>query len=438
MEVRKLLHRWMEFLGEEIWKDGIERASRMRAGIVTVVRVAVITAEGFWNDLCMLRASALTYSSLLALVPVLALAFAILRGLGWHGDRLAKLILEKVTVLTPTAVETIVRYVDNTNVSALGAVGGAVLLLTFISVMANIESSFNAIWGNVGQRSLSRKISDYFGVMVVAPVLLALATSLTAGLQNNAMFGWLRGAVPLGSAVNLLMALSAWFTVWLLFGLILMFMPNTRVRVLPALIGGVVAGTLWQGTQWAYIAFQVGVARYNAIYGALAQLPILIVWIYLSWMILLFGAELSFAVQNLSLYSHDRGTAAGGYAFRELLGLSIMARLSAAATGDDDSPTLEDLARELDAPLRELRELLTAFGVAGLVHWGGEGGERCFLSLAPQSIELSEVIRVLRGEQRGEASTQAADRERGVEATIAMLARARTRTLGQATVADLA
>jgi len=160
-------------LVERLWAAADIEASPVRKAALAAGRVLYIAVEGFIDDLCLQRASALAFTSLLALVPTLALVFAALRGLGWHGERLEALILSRATVLSPEAIETVVHYIDNTNFAGLGVIGGCLLFFTFLSVMANIEHAFNAIWGNATPRSLVRRITDYFGVMILTSVLLA-------------------------------------------------------------------------------------------------------------------------------------------------------------------------------------------------------------------------------------------------------------------------
>jgi len=437
VKATQLVERIGKFLLEDVWEAGTGSDSRLRRGLVVVTRVAFIATEGFRKNLCMLRASALTYSSMLALVPVLALAFALLRGLGWKGERLEAVLLGKATVLSPEAIKLVVSYIDKTSLTGVGLVGGAALLFTFVSVMANIETSFNAIWGGVPARTVPRKIGDYLGVMVMAPLLLALATSLTAGLASNSLVEWISGVSYVGTTARRAMGYGAYGTVWVLFAFLYMFMPNTKVRLVPALCGGVLAGSVWQITQWGYIKFQIGTAKYNAIYGALAQLPILMVWIYLSWVVVLFGAEIAFAVQTLGHYSRRRRSSGHGPAMREVLGLRMLAHLARVSQGHHGAPTPESLAEEFDAPVETVRAVLDRFVHAGLVKFAAPTGEECFLAYAPDTVQVDSVIDILReadevASQLGEGSTRDA-----VARLVEALAKGRREALAAATVKDL-
>ncbi len=432
-----LVERASKFLLEDLWSGGVSGASAFRGGLIGLLRVCVITVESFNKDLCLLRASALTYATLMAFVPVLAISFAFLRGFGWSGDRLEELILGKVTLLSPEAVSVVVSYVDNTNIAGLGVVGAAVLLITAVSVMSNIEHSINAIWGSPPRQNWLRKTSDYLAVIIAAPLMLALGTSMTAALNSDSTIGWLRSLSGVGALLESVLAFSAYAVVWVLFALLYAFVPNTKVRLLPAAIGGIIAGTTWQLTQMAYINFQFGVAKYNAIYGAMAQLPILMAWVYVSWVIVLLGAEIGVAVQHLSVYSQERRASGAGYALREYLGLRVVGRMAEAAHARAAAPTVEELSRGLDVPQRTVREIVEALREGGLMHFGGSDQTLCFLSLAPSSVPVRRVLDVLRGGSAVDG-TEAADGSGGkVEALVKELEGARSSALGEATVADL-
>ncbi len=258
-----------------------------------VTRVVLVTGWKFAADRGFLRASALTYATLLSLVPLLAIMFSVLKGLGVQ-RRLEPLLLEHITAGNTELTARILEYVNRTEVGTLGAVGLAMLVFTVISVLNNIEGSFNDIWQVRQGRSMVRKVADYLSVLVVSPLLLFLSLSLTTSLQSETVLARLD---LLGPVVRHGRRGLPFLAVWLAFAAMYTVMPNRRVPWRSALLGGVVAGSVWLVAEWAYIRFQFGVARYNAIYGAMAQLPMLLVWVYTSWCIVLFGAELAFVHQ---------------------------------------------------------------------------------------------------------------------------------------------
>jgi len=437
---QSLVDRLSKFLFEDLWEAGIGGASRMLRAAVGCTRVAFIAAEGFWADLCLIRASALTYTSLLGLVPVLAIAFAFLRGMGWEGERLETYALSKIGVLSPEAIKMVVSYIDNTSIAGLGVIGGSFLVITFISVMATVEGSFNAIWGDVPARPFTRKIGEYVAVLIIAPVLLAVATSLNAAVQSNLIGQWLGGqGGMIGETAKQAMGYSAYATMWLLFAFIYMFMPNTKVRLGPALIGGVLAGSAWQLTQWGYIHFQIGMGKYNAIYGAMAQLPILMVWLYISWVIVLAGAEIAYAVQSVAGYSRERRTVSmESFALREYIGLAVVAELARASIRHTQAVTFDDLAAKLDVPVGRVHAVVKDLIGVGLVRVTGAADEELVLAFAPDSVTVDWIVEVLRGGGKVDHDSLPGECPAPVKEVMRKLTEGRQQSLAELTARDLA
>lgn len=422
-----------------LWSAADVDASPARRTSVAAGRVGYIALKGFIDDLCMLRASALAFASTVALVPTLAIAFAALRGLGWRGERLEALILSRATVLSPEAIQTVVEYIDNTNFAGLGVIGGFVLFVTVLSVMANIEQAFNAIWGNATPRSPLRRITDYFGVMILCSVLLGVAASATVVVARAPIATELEARWGFITFAEHSMRYGAYALVWFVFAFFYVFMPNTKVRLLPALAGGILAGTVWQLTQWAYIQFQAGVGTYNAIYGALAQLPVLMAWLFVSWLIVLFGAEIAYAVQNLRSYSLDREARKGmGRRLEDYVALGVCAELACASAGQPASATAEAMAEKLSVSPRVLSDVLERLRSAGMVHAAEREKGRWFLSLAPQAVGLDEVLGVFEGHLP--PASDAAGRVTGerVREVMARIGQGRKDTLKGVTLATLA
>jgi membrane protein len=260
--------------------------------------VLVQAVKAFQTDRVLLHASALTYTTLLSLVPGLALTFSVLKGLGVQ-RRLEPLIMDRISAGSEEVAQQILAYIDKTNVTSLGTIGVISLLVTVVLVLSNIERAFNHIWGVDRPRSLTRKFADFFSVVLVFPFLLLAASSVNALIEGRPAF---LERLPRISLMMEVWRIGLQFTPHLFMVVALtflyLFMPNTRVQFRAALVGGLVGGIALQVSQDLYIRFQIGAAKYNAIYGAMAQLPVFLVWIYLSWAIALFGAEISWAFQQ--------------------------------------------------------------------------------------------------------------------------------------------
>jgi membrane protein len=229
-----------------------------------------------------------------------------------------------------------------------------------IKVLSNIEKSFNDIWGVKEGRGLGRKISDYLSIMLICPFLLIMSSSLTVFItsqvtlitQKIALLGYVSGVI------FFFMKFLPYVVVWVVFSFIYKFMPNTRVSFKASILAGVIAGTLYQIVQWIYIFFQIGVAKYNAIYGSFAALPLFLVWLQVSWLVVLFGAEISFAVDNEETYEFEADASNASLRLKRLLALRIV-QLCAKNFQNGEKP-LDDvaIAHQLEAPIRLVREIL--------------------------------------------------------------------------------
>ena len=361
------------------------------------ISVNFITHQGF------LRASALTYSTVLSLVPFLAIGFSVLKGLGVQNALEPFLI--QVAGDSEETISRIIAYVNNTNMKSIGAIGLLMLILTVISLMGNIEEAFNAVWGVSETRSLRRRFSDYLCVVVVGPVLLLAAASMTSSLQSQWMLQWLIRNTYLGDAIFLIFRLLPYFSVWIAMIFLYSFVPNTRIRFASAVTGGVIAGTCWQLAQWGYFHFQVGVANYNAIYGTLAAVPVFLVWIYTSWLIVLFGLEIVFAHQY-----REHGLM-GGSVFsmtaniRDTLSVALLLQVHLHFQQGGDPPSSRMLADELNVPLLPLENIFAELKQLGYLVATAGSVPGWLPARDPSEVHLSEVIGALRGDMSLAVST---------------------------------
>ena len=355
------LKRVQQFLVHELWRE-IPALSRRKAAALHVVRVVALAARSFVAKRCLLRASALAYTTLLSLVPLLAFAFSVAKGFGIQ-EQIRPLFLQWVAANQKDVVEKVVDYIEHTNVKALGAIGLLFLVWTTIQVLSSIEQSFNDIWDVRRSRTLVRKFTDYISVLVVSPLLLVAGMSAAAALQSSSIARAILFTVFLRRLVQI--ALVA-ITTWIAFAAVYVFMPNTRVRLLPGLVGGIVAGTAWQAAFWLYTTFQIGMSKYNAIYGTFAALPIFMVWLYVSWVIVLLGAQVSWAVQNVGRYWEERRTEHASFASRAAVALHTMVALAVAFQRRGSALSLEQLSDRVEVPPRLIGDLLQPLAASGL------------------------------------------------------------------------
>jgi membrane protein len=249
----------------------------------------------FIDDRCTTLASALAFSSMLSIVPFLAIAFAVLKRLDVQAT-LTPILVSYLTGGSDEVVARILRIINNTHIASLGAIGLSALFLSILTTLDTIEEAFNQICGVARGKAVHHKLRDYLIVIISIPLLIALAVTITTSLQHQGTVQWFLRLF--GGGNLMLLRLAPFLSIWIALVCLYTFLPNVRIRFSLALAGAMIAGTTWQLAQWAFIHLQVGVSRQNAIYGTLALLPVFMLWIYTSWCIVLAGMEIIWYFQN--------------------------------------------------------------------------------------------------------------------------------------------
>ncbi len=323
-----------------IWAPVPSHLGKWQALLKATPRIIAIFIREFKRDNISLRSGALTFTIVLSLVPTLALGTAVLKGLG-AGDQMRQAAYKFIDSLDPPALnnepttsvtqdenleeaeiienadsndaaltghlrkaaDQIFDYVDRTDFATLGAFGIIGLVLSVLSVLGSIEQSMNVIWQAKSGRPFGRKLMDYLALMILLPLSVNLALATETTLQNKTLFKMLNDLLPIAWLTGFLLKILPLLLVIGTFTVLYRFLPNTIVRFIPALAGGVFGGTSWLFIQSLYLELQIGVARYNAIYGSFATLPLFLLWLYIGWLIFLAGAEVAFACQVWRSYS---------------------------------------------------------------------------------------------------------------------------------------
>ena len=404
VELREVIQRLRRFLAQGLWRFEL-RPRTVSAAALRVLQLAVMVGAGFKRDQLLLRASALTFIATLSLIPVLIVALSIVKAIG-VSENLAELAVGQLTTVSPEAGAEILSLVENANLSSLGPLGAVVLFVTAVLALRHAESTFNDVWGVRRGRSWSRRFPDYLAVLIVAPLLTGVALALATTLESDPIVGALlefelfAGLHELGLryAPTLLLFLSFSFLYW--------FLPNTVVRVGSALLGGAIAALLFTLSQHLYLEFNVGAARYSAVFGGFAALPLLLAWLYLSFAIILLGAEISFAHQNLAQYRREAQGDPPGSAEREAMGIRIAVEVARAFRDHSDSWTADGLSDRLQLPVRSVRDLLQHLEVAGIVsECAGVGREGGFqLGQPADTVTVRDVLVAVRGERENLAT----------------------------------
>lgn len=365
-----MINKISRFIKTDLWRIRLAAVSPVKSFFIRLLRTVVLAVRGFDEDKCSLKASALTYYTLLSIVPLVAMAFGIAKGFGLEA-LLEKQLMEKMAG-QEEAFTLIINFsrslLENTKGGLIAGIGVAFLFWTVIKLLSNIERSFNDIWGIVRARSLKQKFSSYLSAMLLCPLLFIMASSLTVMVSGRITMLVNRFEIfhTIGPAVFMALKLMPYGMIWLLFTFIYIFMPNTQVKAVPALIAGIIGGTLYQLVQWCYIAFQVGAGQYNAVYGSFAALPLFLIWLQLSWLIVLFGAEISFALQNVETYEFEPDCKKISPSLKKLLSLRILQLIIRRFEQGQSPADNETISHQLDLPVRLVNRILYDLVSSGL------------------------------------------------------------------------
>lgn len=375
-----MLAKMVQFAREDVWRIRLSEQKGKDFYLVKFARMTILSVRGFINDNCSLRASALTFYTLLSIIPIFAMAFGIAKGFGLQNaiERQIMLQLKGQEEVAKWLISFAYSFLHNTQGGIIAGIGVAVLFYTVIKVLNNIESSFNAIWDTNSQRSVIRKITDYLSIMLIAPVFWIIASSMTVFIvkEVNTVIGRVSILSQVSPLIQFALQLAPYLMTWVLFCFIYIVMPNQKVHLFAGLAGGIIAGTLYQAFQYFYINFQVGVSKYNAIYGSFAALPLFLVWLQASWLILLFGAEISFAYQNVEDYEFEPDSSKISYWQKKLMILTTVYLIVKRFDREEKNYTARQISELLDIPIILMRQLLEELVSAGIVSpTNGEGNK---------------------------------------------------------------
>ena len=355
--LKDLITKTVRYLNEDIWRVQSDSTSKRQFFLIKAIRILILSIKGFINDKCQLKASALTFYSLLSVVPVAAMIFGVAKGFGFE-ERVRELLENSINDphqedIVNWIVDFAVRYLENTPGGQIAGIGLAILLWSVMKVLGNIEESFNDIWEVKRSRSFVRKFSDYIALMLLAILFLVSTSGMVVFISNQ-----IKGIGIFEFTSPFLVLLLPYMLIWLVFTLLLYIMPNKRVKFSAALFGGMISGTMFQLLQYGYIHSQVWVSKYNAIYGSFAALPLFLIWLQLSWLIVLYGAELSFAYQNYRSFEFDADIRQLSHKYKRLVYL-LMVHYVAKRFKDGAHPvTNMDLSINVKIPIRLVNELL--------------------------------------------------------------------------------
>ncbi len=346
------------FLTEGIWRVTENEAGRSQYLLYNILKSLLLSVRHFNEDRIINKASALTYNTLLSIVPILAILFAVSRGLGF-ADMMEEQIrkgLEGQSAAANVIIELTDSYLAHTQSGIFIGVGLIVLLWAVLTLIGNIERTFNQIWQVKTQRTPFRKITDYFSIFLLLPVAIIISGGLSIFMAT--IMKDLESYHILSSFAKFMIRTIPYLFTGLMFTCLYIFMPNTKVRFKSTIVPGLLAGTAFQILQYFYINSQIWVSSYNAIYGSFAAIPLFLLWTQISWNICLFGAELSYCNQNLENYNFAREIKNISRRYHDFLCILIMSLICKRFAKGKRPYTAESLAHKHDIPIRMTKQIL--------------------------------------------------------------------------------
>jgi len=423
-----------------LWSVQIKDMPAKTGWMIRIARVvhAVIRDADFGQ--INLRAMSLVYTSLLSIVPLLAFSFSVLKGFGVH-NQLEPILLRTLEPLGergPEIANNILEFVDNIQVGVLGSLGLLLLVYTVYALLQKVEAALNESWHIRRQRGITEKFSNYLSVILVGPLLVFSAVGLTASFSSYTVVERITEIQPFGTLMVWFSAIMPYLLVVAAFTFIYTFVPNTKVRLRSALTGALIAGLAWQTTGWAFAQIIAASGRYTAIYSGFASLLFFIIWLYLSWLILLFGGKIAFYIQNPQFVTRLASTTGASHREKEELGLAVM-YLVARSYIDGERPwTFETLCQKMHVRGDVLDSVIERLERAGML-LNVEGYQTGFLPGQDIShMRLDRIRAVIRGEDLEEAPASQMRSIKNVNDLMNNLERSCEETLGEMTLREFA
>ena len=362
-----LFKRLSHFINHKLWQLRLDKLDKKQGFFLKQLRIFMLAIKGFNEDKCMLKATALTYYTLFSIVPIIALAFAIAKGFGFQENLQQQLLRDfndQKDVLTQAFVYAD-KMLENTQGGLIAGVGVVLLLWSVMKLLGSIENSFNDIWEIKRDRTWTRKITDYLSIMLIGPIFIMMSGALTVIIETGVNTVSSNFSV-LNPVTFVFLKLISLTLIWAMFMFLYMALPNTKVSFKGAAMGAIVAAILFEILQWAYVSFQIGVAQYGAIYGSFAALPLFLIWVQYSWFVVMFGAELTFANQNVDHYELENDIINISDRYKRVIALLIANYVVKNFNEGNTALTAMQIAKKLDLPVRLARVIIFEFTETGI------------------------------------------------------------------------
>ncbi len=424
-----------------IWRADLAGLPAWRSGPIVALRMAAAIARDLAKGQLTLWAMSLVYTTLLSLVPLLAISFSILKGFGVH-NQIEPMLLGLLEPLGAQGVEItqrIIEFVDNVKVGVLGSLGFLLLFYTVVSLIQKIERAFNTVWHVSRGRSLGQRFRDYLSVLVIGPALIFAAVGIGASIASLSLVGTLSAIEPLGSVIRLAGKLIPFLMIAGAFSFMYAFIPNTKVTARAALTGGLVAGLMWNLLGWGFASFVVGSTKYTAIYSTFATLIFFMIWLYVAWLILLIGANIGFYVQYPAYLRGQGGRQRLSHRAREKLALTLTTLIAQHYYSHLPPWSADALSRQLQMRNDPVQDVLDVLQRADLIKATADLPPTYLPARPPEIVTVDEILAATRrGGEGGDLSHDRIPAPEGIDTALQAFETGAAAALAGTTVKELA
>ena len=388
-------------LNTVVWETSLSSMHRWQAWLIKMLRILIATVRDIAGGLPTLRAMGLVYTTLLSLVPLLAVSFSVLKGFGVH-NQVEPMLLHMLEPLGDQGVEItnkIISFVDNVNVKVLGSLSLVFLFYTVISLLTKIEQALNNTWRIREYRGIIQRITEYISIIMVGPVLIFTAIGLTASISTSTVANALASMEGYGTLIWIASKLASFLLIACAITFIYILVPNEKVKIKSAFTGAVAAALLWKLTGWLFTSFVAGSTKYSAIYSSFAVIIIFMIWLYLSWLILLVGATIAYYHQHPERTSTRQQVIRLSSRLREKLGLLVMLRVGQSFHQDSEKLTKQQLGRNLDIATDALDLVIRPLERHGLLTESCDNSRVYLPGKSLEHIKIREIWDAVRSAQ---------------------------------------
>ena len=426
------LRNWIEAL---IWGDMLRAYGLPGRIVMMVLRNAYAVLRDIVSGQLTLRAMSLVYTTLLSIVPLVAFSFSVLKGFGIHKDLEAYIYsVQPLGAEGVEITEQLMTLVYNVNGNVLGGIGLAFLIYTAVSMVKKIEEAFNYVWYVTKPRSFAKRFTEYMFVLLIGPLAIVVALGAIASIGNESVVQWLQQNSLLGPVFSATSRLTPYLLVTGVFAFMYWYMPNTKVRIQSALIGGLAGGVMWATLGMIFATFIINSVRTQAIYAGLAIAISMLIWLYLNWLILLIGSQIAFYFQNPAYLRIGRREPRLSNAMRERVALNIMYLVGVEFREPKQGVTLRSVGRSTRIPTITLAPIAAGLEANGILV--SNENEQLLPGRDMSRISLDDILAVVRRE--GETGSHRDPRWDGpIESLGKSLDDAVAGTLSGRTLADL-